>query len=215
MQIILWIEKILLVFLIGSLLFKIHYSRKYLDQLKNHKKVSFINEIDIPYGKSIGKVIEFSFPINEYDPLNPKWNLIWSMRKENLRVSNRYYEVNKKRFAFKLDNSNYYLFRNEILIPLSKIKEEYFVIHFNEEIIYSISSLEDLSKKLSEQDLKKEIERVIGFIKEISEYANGIEKQASQKVKIYQDEKMKDLLKKHHLAMEQNIKKVQLINKIK
>ncbi|HEO8422231.1 hypothetical protein ABW02_20430 [Niallia circulans] len=155
MQIILWIEKILLVFLIGSLLFKIHYSRKYLDQLKNHKKVSFINEIDIPYGKSIGKVIEFSFPINEYDPLNPKWNLIWSMRKENLRVSNRYYEVNKKRFAFKLDNSNYYLFRNEILIPLSKIKEEYFVIHFNEEIIYSISSLEDLSKKLSEQDLKK------------------------------------------------------------
>lgn len=91
MQIILWIEKILLVFLIGSLLFKIHYSRKYLDQLKNHKKVSFINEIDIPYGKSIGKVIEFSFPINEYDPLNPKWNLIWSMRKENLRVSNRYY----------------------------------------------------------------------------------------------------------------------------
>ncbi|MEK5056502.1 hypothetical protein MHH96_24345 [Niallia sp. FSL K6-0212] len=215
MQIILWIEKILLVFLIGSLLFKIHYSRKYLDQLKNHKKVSFINEIDIPYGKSIGKVIEFSFPINEYDPLNPKWNLIWSMRKENLRVSNRYYEVNKKRFAFKLDNSNYYLFRNEILIPLSKIKEEYFVIHFNEEIIYSISSLEDLSKKLSEQDLKKEIERVIGFIKEISEYANGIEKQASQKVKIYQDEKMKDLLEKHHLAMEQNIKKVQLINKIK
>ena len=155
MQIILWIEKILLVFLIGSLLFKIHYSRKYLDQFKNHKKVSFINEIDIPYGKSIGKVIEFSFPINEYDPLNPKWNLIWSMRKENLRVSNRYYEVNKKRFAFKLDNSNYYLFRNEILIPLSKIKEEYFVIHFNEEIIYSISSLEDLSKKLSEQDLKK------------------------------------------------------------
>lgn len=127
----------------------------------------------------------------------------------------RYYEVNKKRFAFKLDNSNYYLFRNEILIPLSKIKEEYFVIHFNEEIIYSISSLEDLSKKLSEQDLKKEIERVIGFIKEISEYANGIEKQASQKVKIYQDEKMKDLLEKHHLAMEQNIKKVQLINKIK
>ncbi len=215
MQIILWIEKILLVFLIGSLLFKIHYSRKYLDQLKNHRKVSFINEIDIPYGKSIGKVIEFSFPINEYDPLNPKWNLIWSMRKENLRVSNRYYEVNKKRFAFKLDNSNYYLFRNEILIPLSKIKEEYFVIHFNEEIIYSISSLEDLSKKLSEQDLKKEIERVIGFIKEISEYANGIEKQASQKVKIYQDEKMKDLLEKHHLAMEQNIKKVQLINKIK
>lgn len=215
MQIILWIEKILLVFLIGSLLFKIHYSRKYLDQLKNHKKVSFINEIDIPYGKSIGKVIEFSFPINEYDPLNPKWNLIWSMRKENLRVSNRYYEVNKKRFAFKLDNSNYYLFRNEILIPLSKIKEEYFVIQFNEEIIYSISSLEDLSKKLSEQDLKKEIERVIGFIKEISEYANGIEKQASQKVKIYQDEKMKDLLEKHHLAMEQNIKKVQLINKIK
>jgi hypothetical protein len=215
MQIILWIEKILLVFLIGSLLFKIHYSRKYLDQLKNHKKVSFINEIDIPYGKSIGKVIEFSFPINEYDPLNPKWNLIWSMRKENLRVSNRYYEVNKKRFAFKLDNSNYYLFRNEILMPLSKIKEEYFVIHFNEEIIYSISSLEDLSKKLSEQDLKKEIERVIGFIKEISEYANGIEKQASQKVKIYQDEKMKDLLEKHHLAMEQNIKKVQLINKIK
>ncbi|NRG33062.1 hypothetical protein [Niallia circulans] len=215
MQIILWIEKILLVFLIGSLLFKIHYSRKYLDQLKNHKKVSFINEIDIPYGKSIGKVIEFSFPINEYDPLNPKWNLIESMRKENLRVSNRYYEVNKKRFAFKLDNSNYYLFRNEILIPLSKIKEEYFVIHFNEEIIYSISSLEDLSKKLSEQDLKKEIERVIGFIKEISEYANGIEKQASQKVKIYQDEKMKDLLEKHHLAMEQNIKKVQLINKIK
>lgn len=215
MQIILWIEKILLVFLIGSLLFKIHYSRKYLDQLKNHKKVSFINEIDIPYGKSIGKVIEFSFPINEYDPLNPKWNLIWSMRKENLRVSNRYYEVNKKRFAFKLDNSNYYLFRNEILIPLSKIKEEYFVIHFNEEIIYSISSLEDLSKKLSEQDLKKEIERVIGFIKEISEYANGIEMQASQKVKIYQDEKMKDLLEKHHLAMEQNIKKVQLINKIK
>ncbi|MCB5237201.1 MULTISPECIES: hypothetical protein [Niallia] len=215
MQIILWIEKILLVFLIGSLLFKIHYSRKYLDQLKNHKKVSFINEIDIPYGKSIGKVIEFSFPINEYDPLNPKWNLIWSMRKENLRVSNRYYEVNKKRFAFKLDNSNYYLFRNEILIPLSKIKEEYFVIHFNEEIIYSISSLEDLSKKLSEQDLIKEIERVIGFIKEISEYANGIEKQASQKVKIYQDEKMKDLLEKHHLAMEQNIKKVQLINKIK
>lgn len=215
MQIILWIEKILLVFLIGSLLFKIHYSRKYLDQLKNHKKVSFINEIDIPYGKSIGKVIEFSFPINEYDPLNPKWNLIWSMRKENLRVSNCYYEVNKKRFAFKLDNSNYYLFRNEILMPLSKIKEEYFVIHFNEEIIYSISSLEDLSKKLSEQDLKKEIERVIGFIKEISEYANGIEKQASQKVKIYQDEKMKDLLEKHHLAMEQNIKKVQLINKIK
>lgn len=215
MQIILWIEKILLVFLIGSLLFKIHYSRKYLDQLKNHKKVSFINEIDIPYGKSLGKVIEFSFPINEYDPLNPKWNLIWSMRKENLRVSNRYYEENKKRFAFKLDNSNYYLFRNEILIPLSKIKEEYFVIHFNEEIIYSISSLEDLSKKLSEQDLKKEIERVIGFIKEISEYANGIEKQASQKVKIYQDEKMKDLLEKHHLAMEQNIKKVQLINKIK
>lgn len=215
MQIILWIEKILLVFLIGSLLFKIHYSRKYLDQLKNHKKVSFINEIDIPYGKSIGKVIEFSFPINEYDPLNPKWNLIWSMRKENLRVSNRYYEVNKKRFAFKLDNSNYYLFRNEILIPLSKIKEEYFMIHFNEEIIYSISSLEDLSKKLFEQDLKKEIERVIGFIKEISEYANGIEKQASQKVKIYQDEKMKDLLEKHHLAMEQNIKKVQLINKIK
>ncbi|MGI8352110.1 hypothetical protein ACTQ5K_19490 [Niallia sp. Sow4_A1] len=39
--------------------------------------------------------------------------------------------------------------------------------------------------------------------------------QASQKVKIYQDEKMKDLLEKHHLAMEQNIKKVQLINKIK
>ncbi|EOR22351.1 MULTISPECIES: hypothetical protein [Niallia] len=215
MQIILWIEKILLVFLIGSLIFKIHYSRKYLDLLKNHKKVSFINEIDIPYGKSIGKVIEFSFPINEYVPLNPKWNLIWSMRKENLRVSNRYYEVNKRRFAFKLDNSNYYLFRNEILIPLSKIKEEYFVIHFNEEIIYSISSLEDLSKKLSEQDLKKEIERVIGFIKEISEYANGIEKQASQKVKIYQDEKMKDILEKHHLAMEQNIKKVQLINKIK
>jgi len=123
-------------------------------------------------------------------------------------------KIVRREFSFySFDDLSLKRVQSEIFPYILEIKDKELLIQFSSDIAYTLSSLIDLYNQRYEIDYGLEITKASKIFKEINSYCIPMQEKSNESVRLYKNEKLRDVMTDHNFLIDSTLAKLKELNK--